>query len=94
MNISLLPYPFDILKYLLENCKSKPKVIGISECRIKVNRTLLSNINLKDYTYEWTHTEASKGGTFTYIDNKLKYKIWNDLKLYKEKQINLLFLQL
>ena len=94
MNISLLPYPFDILKYLLENCKSKPKVIGISECRLKVNRTLLSNIDLKDYTYEWTHTEALKGGTFIYIDNKLQYKIWNDLKLYKEKQIESTFLKI
>ena len=53
---------------------------------------MLSNIDLKDYTYEWTHTEASKGGTLINIDNKLKYKIRNDLKLYKEKQIESTFL--
>ena len=58
MNISSLPYHFDDLKYLLENCQSKPKVIGISECRLRANRTVLSNIDLKDYTYEWTHAEA------------------------------------
>ena len=34
MNISSLPYHFDDLKYLLENFQSKPKVIGISECRL------------------------------------------------------------
>ena len=79
MNISSLPYHFDDLKYLLENCQRKPKVIGISECRLRANRTVLSNIDLKDYTYKWTHNEASK---VIYIDNKFKYKIGNDLKLY------------
>ena len=53
---------------------------------------MLSNIDLKDYTYEWTHTEASKGRTLINIDNKLKYKLRNDLKLYKAKQIESTFL--
>ena len=30
MNISSLPYHFDDLKYLVENCQNKPKVTGIS----------------------------------------------------------------
>ena len=34
--------------------------------------------------YEWTPTAAAKGGTLIYIDNKLGYKLQNDLKLYKE----------
>ena len=50
MNISSLPYHFNDLKYLVENCQNKPKVIGITECRLKANRTVLSNIDLKDYT--------------------------------------------
>ena len=50
-----LPYHFDDLKYLLENCQNKPKVIGISECSLRANKTALS---MKDYTYEWTPTEA------------------------------------
>ena len=62
MNISLLPYHFDDLKYLAENCQNKPKVIGITECRLKANRTVLSNIDLQDDTYEWKPTAASKGG--------------------------------
>ena len=68
MNISSLPYHFGDLKYLLGNCQSKPKVTGISECRLRTNRTVLSNIDLNGYTYEWTLTEASKGGTLIYID--------------------------
>ena len=34
--------------------------------------------------YEWTPTAAAKGGTLISIDNKLGYKLQNDLKLYKE----------
>ena len=94
MNISSLPYHFDDLKYLVENCQNKPKVIGITECRLRANRTVLSNIDLQDYTYEWTPTTASKGGTLLYIDNKLRYKTRNDLKLYKEREIESTFLEI
>ena len=79
MNISLLPYHFDDLKYLVENCQNKPKVIGITYCRLRTNRTVLSNIDLQDYTYEWTYIDI-----YIYIDNKLRYKTRNELKLYKE----------
>ena len=93
-HISSLPDYFADLKYLLENFQSKPKVIGISKHRLRANRTAISNIDLKDYTYEWTHTKASKGGTVMYIDNKLKCKKQNDLKLYIEKQIESTFLEI
>ena len=63
MNISSLPYHFDDLKYLVENCQNKPKVNGITACRLRANRIVFSNIDLQDYTYEWTPTAASKGGT-------------------------------
>ena len=94
MNISSLPYHFDNLKYLVENCQNKPKVIGTIECRLRANRTVLSNIDLQDYTYEWTPTTASKGGTLIYIDNKLRYKTRNDLKLYKEREKESTFLEI
>ena len=38
--------------------KNKTKVIGISECRIKVSRPPLSNINMKNYANEYTPTES------------------------------------
>ena len=94
MNISSLPYHFNDLKYLVENCQNKPKVIRITAYRLKANRTVLSNIDLKDYTFEWTPTAASKGGTLIYIDNKLRYKTRNDLKLYKEREIESTFLEI
>ena len=94
MNISSLPYHFDNLKYLVENCQNKPKAIGITECKLRTNRIVLSNINLQDYTYEWTPTAASKGGALIYIDNKLRYKTRNDLKLYKEREKESTFLEI
>ena len=94
MNISSLPYHFDDLKYLVENCRNKPKVIGIAECRLRTNRTVLSNIDLQDYTYEWTATAASKGGTLIYIDTKLRYTIRNNRKLYKEREKESTFLEI
>ena len=38
-------------------------------------------------------TAASKGDTLTYIDNSLRYKTRNDLKLYKEREIESTFLE-
>ena len=46
INISSLPYHFDDLKYLVENFQNKSKVIGITECRLRTNRTVLSSIDL------------------------------------------------
>lgn len=35
MNISSMSYHIDDLKSLITNCQFKPKIIGISECRLK-----------------------------------------------------------
>ena len=45
MNISSVSYHIDDLNTFIMNCKNKPKVIGISECRLKAGRPPLSNIN-------------------------------------------------
>ena len=49
MNISSVSYHIDDLNTFIMNCKNKPKVIGISECRIKAGRPPLSNININNY---------------------------------------------
>ena len=75
----------------IEKCsyfpEDKPKVIGISECRIRTGRLPLSNINIDDYTYEYTTTESSEAGTLLYIDKSVKYKSRKDLHLNKPKEI-------
>ena len=79
---------------MVENCQSKPKVTEITEWGLRTNRTVLSDIDLQDYTYEWTTDAASKGGTLIYIDSKLRYKTQNYLKLYKEREIESTFLEI
>ena len=45
--------------------KTKPKIIGISESRLQINKQSTSNISLPNYVYEQTSTESGKGGTMT-----------------------------
>ena len=86
VNISSLSYHIDELHSFLSDIKIEPKIIGISECRLKTSRQALSNIELPNYSYEYTPTESSKGGTLIYIDKSLKYKSRKDLMIYKSKE--------
>ena len=42
MNISSISYHVDDLTSLINNCKMKPNVIGLSETRLRKNRQSLS----------------------------------------------------
>ena len=72
LNISSISYHSDDPVSLITNCKTKPKVISISERRMRAGRSPLSNINIDNYIYEYTPTESSKGGTLLYTDKSLK----------------------
>ena len=43
MNISSLQYHIDDLRYLVESCPSKPKIIGITECRLRKKGSLIKH---------------------------------------------------
>ena len=94
MNISSLPCRIDDLKSLIRNCQVKPKTIGISECSLKKNLDVHSNISIEGYTFEYTTAESSKGGTLIYIDNNIRYKVRSDLKIYKSKEIESTFIEI
>ena len=87
MNISSLHYHIDDLRYLVESCPNKPKITGITKCRLRKNKEVLSNIDLNDYSFEFTVTDSTKGATLIYIENDLRCKICKDLNLYREKEI-------
>ena len=42
MNISSIQYHIDDLRYLVESCPNKPKIIGITECRLKKSYRILT----------------------------------------------------
>ena len=59
--ISTLDYDFDI--------------IVISETKVRKGSEPTKCIDIPNYHYEHTPTEANKGGTLIYISNKLNYKL-------------------
>ena len=67
---------------------------AISETRIIKQASLLNNLNLYNYSFDFTPTETSAGGTLLYIANHLLYKYCNDRNIYKKMNWNLLLLKL
>ena len=51
----------------------------IRETRITKEVSLLNNLNLNNYSFEFTPTETLAGGTLLYIANHLSNKCRNDL---------------
>ena len=93
MNISSLPYHFEDFEALIKNSPIKPKIIGISECRLRTDFEPLTHIDLEGYTYEFTPTDSSKGGTLIYINKDVKHKIRTDLQMEKSKEIESTFIE-
>ena len=46
--------------------------------------TILNILNLNNYSFEFTPTKTSAGGTLLYIANHWSYKYHNDLNIYKK----------
>ena len=85
---------FDDLQHLLSCTKAKFDIIALSETRITKQVSLSNNLNLDNYSFEFTPIEASAGGTLLYIANHLSYKCHNDLNIHKKMNWNLLLLKL
>ena len=69
-------------------------IIVISETRITKQVSLLNNLNLNNYSFEFTPTETSAGGTLLYIANHLSYKCRNDLNIYKKNELESTFTEI
>ena len=70
---------FDDLQHLLSCTKN---FFDISQ--ITRNVSLLNNLNLNNYSFEFTPAETCAGGTLLYIANHLSYKCCYDLNIYKK----------
>ena len=79
INASFLNKNFDDLQYLLSSTQKNFDIIAKSETRITKIVSLLNNLNLNNYSFEFTPTEAFAGGTLLYIANHSSYKYRNDL---------------
>ena len=94
INACLLNKNFDDLQHLPSCNKNVFDIIAISETRITKNVSLLNNLNFNNYSFEFTPTETSAGGTFLYISNHLSYKCRNDLNIYKKNELESTFIEI
>ena len=94
INACSLNKNFDDLQHLLNCTKKSFDIIAISETRITKQVSLSNNLNLNNYSFEFTPTETSAGGTVLYIAIHLSYKCRNDLNIYKKLNLNLHVLNL
>ena len=62
-------------------------IVIVSETRIIKKASLTSNVNLKNYSFEFTPTEQSAGGALLYIVNHLSYKPLTDLNSNKANRL-------
>ena len=51
-------------------------------------------MNLNNYSFEFTPTETSAGGTLLYIANNLSYKCRNDLNIYEKNELESTFIEI
>ena len=84
---------FEDLEYLLKATNKTFDVIAISESRILKDTNLSKNINIYNYSVEFTPTESHAGGTLLYINNKLSYKLRQDLCIYKSSELESTFIE-
>ena len=94
LNISSLEYHFEEHGDLLNTSKIKFSVVGITESCLKKGISPLSNVNLQNYKIEHTPTESEKGRSLLYISSDLNYKVWNDLKMCKSKELESVFIEI
>ena len=93
-NISSLPHYFEEFSTILTENKLDFDVLGISESRIKLNRTPIISLQLPRYNLEYTPTESSNGGTLLYIKKDIKCKCREDLQIYKPKELASNFIEI
>ena len=51
-------------------------------------------MNLNNYSFKFTPTETSAGGTLLYIANQLSYKCRNDQKIYNKNEPESIFIEI
>ena len=75
------------------SCTKKCFDIIVSEIRIIKQVSLLSNLNLNNYFFEFTPTETFAGDSLLYIANHPPYKCRNGLNTYKNNELESTFIK-
>ena len=94
LNISSLPYHFTELHNLLASTDFKFDVIGITESKLNRNKKHFATIDLLNYTIEHCPADGTNGGALLYVKKDLIYKLRNDLKIFKSKELESAFIEI
>ena len=94
LNISYLCFHIEELTTLISEHDLAFDIIGISECRPKLNKTPLNSVQIPGSNSEFTPTVCNNGGTVLYIKKGLNYKLRNDIQIYKSKQLESTFIEI
>ena len=94
INACSLNKNFDDLQHLLSCTKNNFDIIGVTETRITKQVYLLNNLNLNQYSYEFTTTKTTAEGPLLYIASHLWNKGRNDLNIYKKYELESTFIEI
>ena len=94
INACSLNKNFNELEHLLSCTNKNFDVIAISETRITKNISLTNNLTMNNFSFEFTPTESSAGGTLFYVANCLSYKPHLDLNVYKSNELESTFIEM
>ena len=91
LNISSLPYNCEQLHTLLAEIDINFDIIGITETRLRTGQKALNNIDIEKYVIQHTTTYAICGGALLNIKEGITYKVRNELKITKSKELESVF---
>ena len=77
----------------MSDLKINFKIIGITESRLTTKKDPIKKISIPGCNTEHTPTKSDKGRTLLYISKELNDKSRNDLKLYKNKNLESVFIE-
>lgn len=93
LNTASLGYHFETVQAILSNCDMNFDFIGITETRVLKDVKPTSNTDIEKYEFVDCPTEASKGGVRIYISKKYRYTKREDIKIYKSKLLESVFVE-
>ena len=94
INACSLNKNFNELEHLLSCTNKNFDVIAISETRITKNISLTNNLIMNNFSFEFTPTVSSAGGTLLYVANQLSNKPGLDLNIYKSNELESTFIKI
>ena len=78
----------------MSSSKEDFDIKAVSETRITKQISQLYDLNLNNYSFEFTPAETSAGGILLYIANHLLNKCCNDLNIYKKNELESTFIEI